>query len=90
MPSIDDLEKLTDVADMGRGEYRDCWAWVHFMLHGPAEARHELIRFLADVQASAPPGTMSERLARCFSNPRSRLGEHFKTWKRPPGSNPER
>ncbi|HLA86160.1 MAG TPA: hypothetical protein VJL29_15340 [Thermoguttaceae bacterium] len=77
---IEDLEREDDFSKFGRNDYRDSWAWVHFMLHGPAEARHELIRYLADVQANNPPGTFSVRLARRVHDAPSQLARHFKTW----------
>jgi len=80
--SMEELEHETDFSKLSRNDYRDSWAWVHFMLHGPAEARHELIAYLADIQASTPPGTLSGRLARRLPNLRSRMAEHFKTWQR--------
>jgi len=80
--SVEELERETDFSKLGRNDYRDSWAWVHFMLHGPAEARHELLRFLADLQASTPPGTLSRRLARRVPHLQSRLAEHFTTWGR--------
>ena len=79
--SLEDLERENDFSKMGRNDYRDSWAWVHFMLHGPAEARHELIRYLADIQASTPPGVLSQRLARRMPDVRSRVAGHFKSWK---------
>ncbi len=80
--SLQKLEKEDDYAKLSQYDYRDSWAWVHFMLHGPSEARHELIRFLADIQASTPPGTMSRRLARRLPSARSQLAQHFRTWRR--------
>ena len=53
--SIEDLEQVRDVNDMGQTHYREAWAWVHFMLHGPAEARDELTQFIADLEAHSPP-----------------------------------
>src|SRR4051812_13312780 len=32
---IESLEAITNLGQMGRNEYRDSFAWVHFMLHGP-------------------------------------------------------
>ncbi len=31
---------------MGSVDYRDSWAWVHFILYGSAEAHAELVGFL--------------------------------------------
>jgi len=79
IPSLEKLEQETDFSKLGRNDYRNSWAWVHFMLHGPTEARHELVRFLADLQAHSPPGTLGQRLARRLPNVQSQLADHFKT-----------
>ena len=83
LKSIERLEQEDDFTKMSRTDYRDSWAWVHFMLHGPIEAHHELIRYLADIQAHTPPGRLSRRLARRIPNPRSALAKHFGDWKKP-------
>ncbi len=82
VPKIEKLEEAGDISEMGRAEYRDAWAWAHFMIHGPVEARHELARFLLDIQGNTPPGLLSERLARRLPNPRAGLSSHFKSWRR--------
>ncbi len=61
-PRLEDLEQTRDLSQMTRTRYRHAWAWVHFMLHGPPEARAELQHFLADIQALTPPGLLSDRL----------------------------
>ena len=81
-PKLEKLETLDDLASMGKTEYRQSWAWVHFLLHGSAEGRAELIRFLADVHAHTPPGKLSDRLRRSVPQLDKRLAEHFKTWQR--------
>lgn len=83
--SVDVLERETDAANLSREDYRDSWAWVHFMLHGSSEARHELVQFLADIQENSPPGYLSGRLARRIPDLRSEMARHFASWKR---SNP--
>jgi len=87
-PRLERLEKEADFAALGRADYRDSWAWVHFMLHGPAEAHGELVRFLADLQTGTPPGLLSQRLAVRLKEPRSQFATHFKHWKRPPPAAP--
>ncbi|MCC6125696.1 MAG: DUF1570 domain-containing protein [Pirellulales bacterium] len=64
VPKMEKLEKIGDVASMGKAEYRDSWAWIHFMCHGPSAARDELVEYLGDLAAQKPPGLLSERLAR--------------------------
>ncbi len=82
IPQMERLEKIRELAEMDSAEYRHAWAWVHFMLHGPPEARDELVRYLADIQAHAPPGRLSERLRRRLPDLDQRLAEHFTGWKR--------
>ncbi len=82
LPEIEALEALGELGELGRAEYRDSWAWVHFMLHGPPEARQELIAYLNDIRESRPPGLLSERLSRRIPNLRERFTEHFRTWRR--------
>ncbi|NLY02387.1 MAG: hypothetical protein GXY83_40395 [Rhodopirellula sp.] len=81
-PRLEKLEKKSDVSDMGGAEYRDSWAWVHFMLHGPYLAHDELVRYLADIQNHAPPGILSSRLRARLPDCDRRFGAHFQSWKR--------
>jgi hypothetical protein len=78
LPRLNELELLTKVEDMGRPEYRDAWAWVHFMLHGPPEAREELQRYLSEIAARSEPGRLSDRLRRRLPELNRRIAEHFR------------
>jgi Protein of unknown function (DUF1570) len=78
LPRLNELESLTKVEDMGRPEYRDAWAWVHFMLHGPPEAREELQRYLSEIAARSEPGRLSDRLRRRLPDLNRRIAEHFR------------
>jgi len=62
MEGLGDLEKVSSVASFTAGDYRASWAWVHFMIHGPPEARDTLIAYLADIRARQPPGSLHVRL----------------------------
>jgi hypothetical protein len=64
VPGLDKLEKLDDVAAMGKSEYRDSWAWVHFLCQGPAAAHEELVGYLHDLAEQKPAGSLNERLTR--------------------------
>ena len=70
-----------DVDSMDVADYRRAWAWVHFMLHGPPEAREELINFLKDIAAHSPPGQLSERLSRRIPDLERSFVTHFSTWR---------
>ncbi len=75
------LEVIDGVDSMDVADYRRAWAWVHFMLHGPPEAREELINFLKDIAAHSPPGQLSERLSRRIPDLERSFVTHFSTWR---------
>lgn len=79
---MEQLERIGALENMGQSEYRQAWAWVHFMLHGPVEGREELLQFLADLQAHAPPGVLSQKLRSRMPDLEQRFSEHFKQWGR--------
>lgn len=81
VPKLGGLEQLSNLSQMSSSKYRHAWAWVHFMLHGPQEAREVLSRYLADIQALTPPGQLSRRLRHRMPNLEQRFAEHFKGWK---------
>jgi hypothetical protein len=79
LPRLEGLESLERIDEMGREQYRDAWAWVHFMLHGPREAHEELTRYLAEISAGSDPGRLSERLRRRLPDLDRRVAEHFRS-----------
>ena len=80
--SIESLEQRDDLSQMDGADYRYSWAWVHFMLHGPAPAHQALVEYLACYQQSTPPGKLSARLAQAVPNPTQQMIQHFKHWQR--------
>ena len=81
VPDIESLEQMSNLSQMTRTKYRHAWAWVHFMLHGPQEAREELTRYLADIQALTPPGQLSHRIGRRVPDLKRAFAAHFRQWK---------
>lgn len=75
------LEQKQELSEMGKAEYRSAWAWTHFMLHGPPEAREELINYLEDLRADVPAEPLSRRLERRLPGVEQRLLEHFQAWR---------
>jgi hypothetical protein len=82
IPPMENLEKCTEIAKMGKAEYRDSWAWVHFMLHGPAEANDELVHFLHDLNSQNPTDPLSRRLDSRIPALQQNFATHFKRWKK--------
>ena len=76
--TIESLEGIKSIQEMSGRDYRQAWSWVHFMLHGPVAARQELQDFMADIQAHAVPGQMSDRLARRIPDLDRQFRRHFR------------
>jgi hypothetical protein len=76
-PDLERLESLGDTAVLSKGDYRDCWAWVHFLLNGRPAAREELLGYLRNLQTSPPPGPLSRHLARRVPEIRQQLKTHL-------------
>jgi hypothetical protein len=78
-PHLARLEQLRQLDEMRNEDYREAWAWVHFMLHGPDAARPVLIKYLNDIQTSDPPGPLSTRLFEALPDAGQRLAEHVRS-----------
>lgn len=79
-PDLADLESHRQVARMGSDDYRESWAWVHFLLHESRESREVLISYLQAIEQGKPPGPLSRRLAAVMPDADRRLLEHLRTW----------
>jgi hypothetical protein len=71
------LEKLKGVDQMGRPEYQEAWAWVHFMLHGDAKARQVLLAYLQSLRTTATPGLLLPKLEAAAGEVSSLLTAHL-------------
>lgn len=80
-PSLTRLEAKNDLSEISLGNYREAWAWVHFLLHGPPEVTRLLQRYLLTIQAEQPPGPFSAHLRQLVPNPEATLTAHLKSWK---------
>ena len=81
IPRLENLENKRNLSQMRRTEYRDAWAWVHFMLLGSKDAHTELVDFLDDIRTGTPPGSFSKRLERRLPEPHRHLAAHLLGWK---------
>jgi len=53
IPSLDRLARLETIDDMGAREYRDSWAWTHFLIHRSPET-HRLLAAYLQMLANLP------------------------------------
>ncbi|MGL4943217.1 MAG: hypothetical protein ACRC46_08495 [Thermoguttaceae bacterium] len=83
--SMSRLETLKFVDDMGTKEYRDSWAWIHFLIHHSPETHQFLASYLqmlataSDAKRTRVP-PMSRELAQVLDNPKSDMRVHFSRW----------
>ena len=75
------LQELDQLEQMSADHYRYAWGWVHFMLHGPAGGREELVRYLADLRAGIPAGRLGRRLTQRLGRLDNHFRDHFQDWK---------
>jgi hypothetical protein len=73
---LERLEPLTKLHQMTPGEYREAWAWVHWMLRGNPQARKEVIAYLHELRTNPTPGALLPRLARIVANPNAAADQH--------------
>lgn len=53
-PDLARLETLRSVRDMSPRDYRESWAWVHYLLNGPAPGKAALLAELGDPSTRPP------------------------------------
>ncbi len=83
VPSLDRLEKLTDISEMGNREYQESWAWVHFLMHDSPETHQMLARYLRTLAENPNPlPKIASRLRGSLGNPRTEFQRHYKQWSR--------
>ncbi|MFO0876710.1 MAG: DUF1570 domain-containing protein [Gemmataceae bacterium] len=71
------LERLRQVDDMNPAEYREAWAWVHFMLNSKPEARTVLLSYLQQLRGSRHPGALGAKLEKVFPDLERAWNEHL-------------
>ena len=61
-PDMARLEQLSQVSQMNPGEYREAWAWVHFMLRGNPDSRKVLLAYIQQLKSTSSPGPLQPKL----------------------------
>jgi len=76
-PDLARLERLTDVGEMQKPEYREAWAWVHMMLRENASTRQVLRDYMQVLRTTAKPGPLMPRLKEVIVDPDEVLYDHL-------------
>ncbi len=92
-PSLPRLEKLTRVEQMRSREYRESWAWTHFLIHYSPETQRVLALYLRSLRPEAQADVSSQEAARlqknaplkrllerCVPDYKAKYVEHFRGW----------
>lgn len=78
-PDLPRLERLEKVDQMQRTDYREAWAWVHFMLHDSPETKGLLLNYLHELRTNGHPGPLSDKLFAQKSGIDAKLVNYVKT-----------
>lgn len=81
------LEKLSQVNQMGRPEYQEAWAWVHFMLRSDAKTRQVLLEHLQTLRTTSTPGLLLPKLEAVVGDPNPQLLTYLSKLDLPSASN---
>ena len=77
-PSLTSLEKIPSAATMSGDNYRDSWAYVHYLLMDSDRSQNEFREFLQAISAGEAPGAFSEWTASRKSEVANRIGSYFR------------
>jgi len=61
-PDLARLETLKSVRQMTPRDYRESWAWVHYLLNGSSSGKSIMLAYLADLHGETNPEPLSSRL----------------------------
>lgn len=81
-PDLQELDSVVEQRRFGGSEYRESWAWVHFLLHESQQSRKVLLDYLKDINRGIAPGLLSERILSEMPDAERRLIRHLETWAR--------
>lgn len=84
VPSLSRLEKLQIIDDMGEREYKESWAWTHFLLHRSPETHKLLASYLQMLGNEKLDPNKIPRLEPMIRNllndSKGEFLQHFKSW----------
>lgn len=76
-PDLARLEGLGKVAQMEKAEYREAWAWVHYLLRSTPENRKLLIDYLNTMLTTSEPAQLLPKLKESSTEPEANLVDHL-------------
>lgn len=68
VPSLPTLERLKGVNEMGPTQYRNAWAWIHFLIHYSPRTQQILSRYLQSLETEKQSGIGAKQAAEIQKN----------------------
>lgn len=79
-PDLRRLEQKVQLSELTADDYRECWAWAHFFIHGPPSSKKVFDEFLIQSQSGRSTGRLSELLNSQLAQFEADLISHLKDW----------
>lgn len=76
-PDFARLEKIEDVSLMGRADYQEAWAWVHYLLNDAADGRELLVEYCATLKKTSKPPRLADKLRSHYPDAEMRLASYI-------------
>lgn len=72
-PDFARLEQIEDVSLMGRADYQEAWAWVHYLIHEAPDGRELLVDYCQNLRKTTKPPRLAEKLKTHYPDAELRL-----------------
>ncbi|GAC1465631.1 MAG: hypothetical protein NVSMB9_05420 [Isosphaeraceae bacterium] len=76
-PDLSRLETLKNIREMSPRDYRESWAWVHYLLKEGGPGKAALLAYLSELRGSPRAVPLSERLAHADQGSAQRILSHL-------------
>jgi hypothetical protein len=80
MPDLQRLESTASMKDLNAEDYREAWAWVHFLLHRSQESRNFLVNYLSRSSSLGSDYRFYSNVSQIFSDCRQEFFAHFRSY----------
>jgi hypothetical protein len=80
IPDLQRLESTSQISEMDNTDYRDAWAWVHFMLHRSQESRSLLNGYLAKAHQFDEGFHFHSQIPKVLPDLRNEFVAHFRSY----------
>lgn len=76
-PDLRRLEKIESVSEMQRADYRESWAWIHYLIHDCPDGRAMLVDYCKSLRSSSAPPRFAEQFYRHVPAAEVRLASYI-------------